>query len=293
MKRIAAPTCSVSDLFDECVQGLASEVVRNRFIAQKNLVAALNADYVMHSDTQTWCDLPRASHGHPEQVIVGDLTKGELVDLYEAGMVRSGGAARVKYDQIKLLARDECPYCGGCGEFVEEEGVGTLDHFLPKARFPVYSILPINLVPACGVCNTGMGSSFPIDPNRQPLHPYFDAPHFFEEKWTTATVLEEVPVVVSFDVNPPDHWSDKDKQRVAQHFTDCKLRGRYRAKVASDLSSVIEQRKTVQCDLTPEAFQDNLRAVADNEALPINGWRRTLYYGLAESDWFCSHAFAD
>lgn len=292
MKRIVEPTCSASELFDECVQGISNDGIRNRLIAQKGLVANLIADYGACSQDQTWCQLPRAAHGDPEQIILGDLTKGELVDLYDTGMVKSKGGARTKYDQIKLLARDECPYCGGCGEFVDEEGIGTLDHFLPKARFPVFSILPANLVPACATCNTGMGSNFPTNPNLQPLHPYFDAPHIFEEKWTKATVSEQDPVIVTFDLDVPAGWSDKDSQRVSQHFEDCKLRGRYRVKVASDVSSLIEQRKTVHRELSPNDFREILEVVADNKALPINGWKRTLHHGLAKSAWFCSHDFA-
>lgn len=137
-----------------------------------------------------------------------------------------------------------------------------------------------------------MGSSFPTDPNLQPLHPYFDAPHFFEEKWTTVTVTEEVPIMVSFDVNAPKKWTDKDRQRVLHHFKCCKLRGRYRVKVASDLSTLIDQRKTVHRDLTPDAFREILWVVANSDALPVNGWKRTLHQGLAESDWFCRHDFA-
>ena len=293
MKKIVAPTCCASELFDECVQGISNTSIRNRLTAQKELIANSNADYAARSLDQTWCQLAKAVHGHSEQVIVGDLTKGELVDLYETGMVKSKGGARKKYDQIKLLARDECPYCGGCGEFVDEEGIGTLDHFLPKARFPVFSILPANLVPACATCNTGMGSNFPTNPNHQPLHPYFDSPHFFEEKWTTVTVSEEDPVMVTFDLSVPAGWSHKDRQRVFQHFKDCKLRGRYRAKVASDVSSLIDQRKTVHRQLSPDDFREILKVVADNEALPINGWKRTLHHGLAESAWFCSHDFSD
>ena len=292
MKRLDAPTCSVSDLFNECVQGILDPSLRVRFTEQKGLVEASNTNYAAHSQNQTWCLLPRAKHDHPNQIIVGDLTKSELVELYEKGMVGSKGAARRKYDQIKLLARDECPYCGGCGEFVDEEGIGTLDHFLPKARFPAFSILPANLVPACATCNTGMGSNFSTEPNLQPLHPYFDGAHFFDEKWTTVTVIEELPVMVNFDVNAPPHWTEKDRQRVSHHFKCCRLRGRYRAKVASDLSTLIDQRRIVHRKLTSDAFREILRVVADNVALPINGWKRTLHHGLAESEWFCRHDFA-
>lgn len=307
MKKLDLPTCTASRLFDLCVGEVTDDALRGRLAAQKHLVQAKYAEYEDHSGTKTWCELERASHGQEDQLVVGSLTKGELMALYSKSMVKSKGDARNEYDRIRLIARDECPYCGGCGEMVamneddeddeydedDGEGVGTLDHFLPKACFPAFSILPTNLVPSCGTCNKTMGSSFPTDPNLQPLHPYLDAPHFFEEKWTTATVAEDVLVVVSFGVALPAAWSEKDKLRAAAHFKNCNLPRRYRAKVASELSSVIDQRKTVHRTLTPEAFREILSVVAHNVELPINGWRRTLYCGLVESDWFCSHDFTD
>lgn len=291
MKKLAPPTCCPSELFDECVQAIADPALQERLLAQKELVLGENGKYNQHSTAQTWCTLPRATHGNADQNVIGNLTKAELILLYTDGMVKADGAARKKYDEIKLLAHDECPYCGGCGELVEIEGIGTLDHFLPKAYFPAFSITPENLIPACATCNSGMGGAFPTSLNLQPLHPYFDAPHFFDEKWTTVTVSEDEPVIVTFDVAPPATWSDQDKERVREHFKNCKLGGRYRAKVASDLSSVIEQRKSVHRRLSAQEFRDVLMTVANNAVLPVNGWKRSLHFGLAESDWFCNHEF--
>jgi hypothetical protein len=291
MKQLKAPSFSASDLFDDCVQEISNAALKARLVAQKPGIVYEYASYDAHSKTQTWSSLPRARHGRENANIVGDLTKAELVDLYKTCMVKSKGPARKKYDQLKLAALDECPYCGGCGELIASEGIGTLDHFLPKARYPAFSVLPINLIPACATCNTGMGSNFPTNPNLQPLHPYCDAAHFFDEKWTSLAVSEENPVVVSFGVALPDHWNDKDGQRVLQHFEDCKLRSRYRKKAAPDLSSIIDQRKTAFRNHTPDAFRAGLMSVASNADLPINGWKRTLHQGLAESDWFCSFNF--
>ncbi|SDP29079.1 hypothetical protein SAMN04488512_112107 [Sulfitobacter litoralis] len=292
MKQLVAPSFSASDLFDDCVEEISNAALRSRLVAHKPGIEDVYASYDAHSQTQTWSSLPKARRGHGDDKIVGNLTKAELVSLYNKGMVSSKGAARKKYDQLKLAALDECPYCGGCGELIASEGIGTLDHFLPKARYPAFSILPINLIPACATCNTGMGSKFPTDPNLQPLHPYCDAAHFFEEKWTSLVVSEEIPVVVGFDVAIPDHWDAKDGARVLQHFKDCKLRSRYRKQSASDLSSVIDQRKTAFRGLSPEAFRAGLLSVAWNTKLPINGWKRTLHQGLAASDWFCRFDFA-
>lgn len=61
-----------------------------------------------------------------------------------------------------------CPMCGSMHS-------GTLDHYLPKNDFPIFSVFSKNLVPACK-CNSKrreilMGSN----PGERVLHPYFDA----------------------------------------------------------------------------------------------------------------------
>lgn len=291
MRKLSLPLFEAMELYDKSVAGLADELLRAKFQANRSEVSAEFTKYESKSSTQTWCSLPKAAHGHPEAIIVGNISKGEFVSLYDDGVVKSGGAPRHIYDQIMLAAHEECPYCGGMGEMGEEGELGTVDHFLPKARFPAYSVLPINLVPACWICNKGMGSNFPEDPNRQPLHPYLDGAHFFDQKWTTATVREEDPIVVDFDVDPPWDWEEKDRQRVLQHFKDCKLRKRYRSRVWQELSPLISQRKTSLKTLTSEEFRAHLLAAAGTPELPINGWKRTLYSALADADWFCQMDF--
>ena len=287
MKKLTAPAYEATELYDKSVDGLLDEALRTKF--EENLpqvVEAFNA-FDSASLTRTWCNLPRAARGQSNAIIVGNLSKAELVRLYDHGVVRSKGEPRKIYDQIKLSAYDECPYCG-----VGEIGVvGTVDHFLPKALFPSYSVLPLNLVPACQVCNKCMGSGFPIEPNRQPLHPYLDKYRFFYEKWTTGTLREEEPLVVDFDVDPPPDWPAIDRERVIQHFRVCKLEERYRSRVWSDLSPLISQRKTTLRELSADKFRDHLLVNANEPNLPINGWRRTLYSVLADSAWFCEREF--
>lgn len=292
MRSLPAPPYAAMHLYDLSVAGLSDPALKAKFIADRAYVEAAFDAFDNETISKTWCNLPRAAHGNPGAIIFGGLSKAELVSLYDDGVVKSRGEPRTIYDKIKLAARDECPYCGGIGEMGLEGELGTADHYLPKARFPAYSILALNLVPACYVCNKGMGSSFPTDPNLQPIHPYLDDAHFFTEKWTTATVREEEPVVVDFDVAPPAHWPDKDRYRVRQHFADCKLGNRYRSRVSQEIVPLVSQRKTTLQTLGPEQFRDHLLTVANEAGLPINGWKRTLYCALAASDWFCERDFA-
>jgi len=71
-----------------------------------------------------------------------------------------------------------CPFCG------EEDRPSTLDHFLPKKKFPEYSVCLDNLVPMCTKCQgpDAKGQKV-LSPNNSRLfiHPYFeDVENFLE-----------------------------------------------------------------------------------------------------------------
>lgn len=285
MRKLNVPAYPPIELFDDSLRDLNDPVLSPLFLANRPEIEIAYAAFDVQTLMQTWTNLPKARHAHSEAIIVGNLSKENLVVLYDKGVVKSKGSARKTYDDIKIAAHDECPYCGGVGE------LGSLDHYLPKARFPAYSVLPSNLVPACDVCNKGMGSNFPTDPNLQPLHPYFDSQHLFDEKWTAASIGQETPIVVNFNVAAPGHWSAKDKSRVAQHFDDCNLTERYRSRVWSELAPLISQRKSTLKILDSAQFCAHLLVIANEPELPINGWKRTLYHALAASGWFCGADF--
>lgn len=291
MRRLDVPPYASAHLFDVSVAGLADAELRAKFEANRPRVLEAFQLFESNSQTKTWCNLPRAAHGHPDAIVVGVLSKRELVSLYDEGVVKSSGEPRRIYDQIKVSARDECPYCGGVGEIGEEGELGTADHFLPKAYFPTYSVLTANLVPACQVCNKGMGASFPTDENLQPLHPYLDEDHFFNTKWLFASVRPGEPLIVDYSVVPPADWSEKDTLRVTAHFKACKLASRYRSRVWSEISPLISQRRSSLRTLSPDQFREHLNVAADEPRLPINGWKRVLYSGLASSNWFCEEEF--
>lgn len=60
-----------------------------------------------------------------------------------------------------------CPMCGSMHS-------GTLDHYLPKNGFPIFSVFSKNLVPACK-CNSKRSETLlGPNPGERILHPYFD-----------------------------------------------------------------------------------------------------------------------
>ncbi len=86
-------------------------------------------------------------------------------ELYDAR--KRGGPIRRIRDTRGLLS---CPMCGS-------HTTGSLDHVLPRAVYPEFSIMRANLVPACMHCNSaskGNKHRGPVPPERF-IHPYFDA----------------------------------------------------------------------------------------------------------------------
>lgn len=101
-----------------------------------------------------------------------------------------------------------CPMCGGTS-------VATLDHVLPKANYPEFSVLSFNLVPSCDGCQrrrSNKGALYEF------IHPYFDH-----------ALLESLRLVVSFTPPygsvlfklHPQGLSGIDLQRTQRHLDEC------------------------------------------------------------------------
>jgi len=109
----------------------------------------------------------RVARGDPwamtRALFSADIEKEQLA-LYDNR--KSGGPIERIRQTVGILC---CPMCGS-------PTTGTLDHYLPRDAFPEFSVFPSNLVPACGLCNSGAkGKIFKGTVALERfLHPYFD-----------------------------------------------------------------------------------------------------------------------
>ncbi len=273
--------------FDSCVDAVADIALRAHYSANRASIEQANVNFAAASQIANWIGLPRAQHGKPHVLIAGTLSKLQLMNLYTDYMVKTTGPSRDIYDNLLTAAGGLCPLCGGLGQ------ARTLDHYLPKAIFPAYSVHPRNLVPCCRDCNTGRNASFGVGFHEQTLHPYFDQTRFFEERWVTASVQWCNPILVQFECAPPDHWPIADKGRVRSHFNSHKLASRFSIQAGAEVSKVVQTRAKSLRSLTPDSFKDFLLDNANSPDFVLNGWSRTTYAALADSDWFVQTDFQD
>ncbi len=285
MRKLLRPHISGHNSYDICVSGVEDDDLKNRLVACHKTIDEQTNEYINHANAGTLSSLaPLLCRRNEDPIVIGNVSKSEFVKLYDYYMVKKQPARSI-YDAILVAANDKCPFCGGIGR------PKSLDHYLPKANYPQFSVFPHNLVPACRDCNTGKSNSLATNLNEQVLHPYFDDDFYFSVQWIFAMVVQTEPCSLEFFVSPPDTWQDVQKGRVKQHFNDFDLAKRYSIQTAEELSIVIDQRKGFMKEFTPERFCEYLQSVVDCTALFANHWKRVMYQALANNEWFCTKAF--
>jgi hypothetical protein len=277
MKRLRRPNISATTLFRACTEGVSDDELATRLKAAESLMAASAANYDSKALAHQFDLLPASKKGHQDQLVIAGLTKSELTSLYSTHMVALSKPARTFYDQLLMLApHGKCPFCG----FGHAR---TLDHFLSKARYPAYSVLPNNLVPACADCNT-IKSSPVATQNSIPIHPYFEGSSVETDAWLFAEVSESNPVLAKFFIRPPLQWPDELKSRLDCYFKSLKLASRFSVEAASEIVSI----SSYLTELSPKVERiRHLELSAKLErTLKINSWRTALYEALASNIWF-------
>ena len=171
-------------------------------------------------------------------------------------------------------------------------GAGTLDHHLPRRRFPEFAILTLNLVPACSRCNTKKGMRYRRSPGRPAfLHAYFD--ELPEEPFLVADVSADAGVAVRFRVERLPGMPPELFETVRSHFDRLDLATYY---VDESMEYLREQLLAYYEHFAAGgagAVREYLRQQADTCASDKgeNYWKTALARALRGSDEFCAGGF--
>lgn len=287
MKRLSPPSITTCELYHACVSGIAENSLKDRFKDCWDDINEQADDYIYRAGIGTlFLIAPLKSKKDEDPIVIGKVRKSELINLYEYYMLKRQPVREI-YDVILVAANDKCPFCGGIG------CPKTLDHYLPKANYPQFSVVPSNLIPACRDCNTGKSNTLASIASEQVLHPYFDDGCFFSEQWVFAQVIQTSPCSLRFYVDAPANWDEVKKNRVKKHFDSFDLAKRYSIQAAEELSILVDQRRREPIsNLSPKTFKEYLLNCADSAALFTNHWKRVMYQALSKNDWFCKNSFS-
>ncbi|MGS0541043.1 HNH endonuclease [Xanthomonas oryzae] len=282
MLRLDSPSNTYDSIISGCIEGITGNILlRTRLQEGRGALLAARDNYICRSVIGELHKISPVPDDLQDPVVVDIrkaevLKKSDLIKIYEKYFAAKGKPARKFYDDLLLSALERCPFCGGIGR------PRTLDHFLPKARFPLFSILPQNLVPSCRDCNfDGKSQSYATCPEDQLIQPYIDVEKFFKEQWVFAEFsgcFRDPQSELNYFVRAPDGWSVKDEKRARKHFDAFDLSSRYAFKAAEQRGTVVRQIDGMKkAGMSCQSIKDILIKPGINEAVFPNHWQVGMY----------------
>jgi hypothetical protein len=273
MRSARPPQITAAQTFAVCVSGVPNLNTRTRLNGVTPLIEQATAAFDSAAVTTTLHLLPSATD------VGGVVSVEEMRTLYEGYLVRRSG--RGIYNQLRAVAADGvCLLCGHLR-------ASTLDHHLPKSRFPALAVSPTNLVPCCRDCNMAKIARVPTSANEETLHPYFDKVD--DARWLFASVeASQVGPVLHFFVRAPASWSPVLAARTAHHFEVFKLAQLYLTQAQQELANIRHLLVTLLERRNSSGVRDHLLVDAESRRMArLNSWQTAMYEALASSSWFC------
>ncbi|PSK91043.1 HNH endonuclease [Taibaiella chishuiensis] len=288
MRKITKPKEDSKTVFLNCITDFSDQDLKTRLEQIASLIATSSQqfDNLIRENKLCLIERNKVYKATKEERIFGGLvTINEVKEVYTKGFAAKDSPGRVLYDEIILSAPySKCPYCF-------HRNVGTMDHYLPKAYYPLLSVVPFNLVPSCIRCNTGeLRASFPQQPSEEILHPYYDDVE--KELWLRAEVKHTSPATINFFADPPEKWDSLLKDRVRNHFSILKLNELYSIEAALELINLEGQCQAQYNMGGAAAVKSHLEETAESRKVAfINSWQTALYSAIAIDNWFHNGGF--
>lgn len=290
MIRIDYPDIECTDVFGTCLDSVHVEgdenidyLMRMREISDE--ISLSWADFESRIPNKDLYLISPCLYAELDQIIAGRVKKKELKKLYETYMIKAGSESRKVYDRLRCSAiNNKCPFCG-------IRSVKTLDHYLPKSRFPMHSVNPRNLIPSCRDCNTGKGSDIFESRSKQTLYAYDDNAIFYDNDWVFSTPeLKQGILLFDFFADPPASWSQEHRDRAINHFESYGLREVY---VENSIDEATDIKINITYILSGSGTSETVRDffLMHARGQRKNSFKRAMFFAVAADEDLCSGVF--
>lgn len=201
-------------------------------------------------------------------IAVTKRQRKNLIESYDRRPVAIKRRLASMRDTLAPENADLCPYCS-------LDTNPDLDHFLPKAVFPEFSLHGTNLVPICTPCNRKKLNSFAnATGDRMFLHPSHEPTVDAPIVRATLGFPGGQGLTVTYDlVNlgmPGAEWDI-----VERHFERLSLADRYARRAASYLAAFKKNVTGMDLLVVDRTVEDARNSSAFGE--PTNGWKPALF----------------
>ncbi|MBH1496747.1 hypothetical protein JY423_14430 [Stenotrophomonas maltophilia] len=193
---------------------------------------------------------------------------------------------------IKKLRDDNAAMtCTMCGS----PNCGTLDHILPKAIYPEFSLFSANLVPAC-LCNNKRKDAYRGGAGERVLHPYFD--EFMQERLVTCRFRDH-DRAPSIEILNNLSATDANFASVEFHIKNVVRKSAISGSLRKDWGTLVRRPSLIHSSLgtAPVSKVDLIKILSeelyksDDRQQSKNSWSSIFISGLLEDvtlDWLFS-----
>lgn len=281
MRKVQRPSDLPKDVLLTCISNYEDEDLVTRMESAAPYIVAASDLFEEMVISKTLHTL----EPHDDEGVSGIVSTKEMKNVYNDKLVKKGQPGRDIYDRILNAPKlNKCPICG-------HRVVSTLDHHLPKAKFPALSITPVNLIPSCFDCNKTKKVAIPSSPEEETLHPYFDDVE--GDLWLKAEILEGRPIGFKFYVTQPDNWDDLKYMRARNHLKIFELGRLFSINAAEEYSMRELTLKRIYGKSGSEGLKTQLQDYAESaEAVHLNSWQSAMFRALEGSNWYLEEYFA-
>lgn len=274
---INKPTDNVIKVFEDCISNFEDETFKAKLQSISSYIQNSTDNYEIKAASNSLYSLS------PSTDVNGIVTMKEMKNVYENKLVKKKQPGRKYYDKLKLAAKNrKCPLCG-------ERTVSSLDHVLPKTKYPVFAVSPINLIPACADCNKIKDTYQPTSSDTEIIHPYYD--DISDQQYLFASVNEISPPSLQFYIktSPVETMIEK---RLKVHFNLFELNDLYSSHAAEELSGIQYRLSKLHRSNGMASVQEHLYEEYQSQFMNNkNSWKTAMYKALSESHWFCNGGF--
>lgn len=277
MKKLNLLPKPYNSYFDEILDSKKGEHKKS-IIKIKNDILTRYDEYIDKAENNLLQNLPSTSN----PLILN--SKASLLVCYNS---KTSALDKIK-SNIKLAQpkfyQNLCPYCG--------IGIpSTFDHYIPKEKFPEYSVFVPNLIPCCSSCNQKKGERWKDTNSRIFINFYYD--NLFNDEFIDTSVEKDIEKIfkTKMKLYKPNSFTNEQFSIIQAHFKELDLITQYIENGYSFISEIIRSFNILYLGNSKSDVKLLLEKFYNENIVDygINHFRTQIYKALSKSDDFIDY----
>lgn len=178
---------------------------------------------------------------------------------------------------LDSLRTKELQFCPACGE---DGTPNTLDHYLPKNKYPEFAVTSRNLFPMCDICQGKKGSKTVNTANQRLfIHPYFD--DFAAHSVVRLTIGRPFESPNAFSIKPQISLTAQQSALIARHLEELGISSRYEKFFKTEytrLKRLVSRARAKRQDVRERISEFHDYALDKS----TNSWAAVFYQGVLD-----------